>query len=172
VPDRPRGGGPAPARELREPGLAVGVFRDGRTQRRDEERAGISDRDVADRGLAGMLQKIEARRRPREAGPLPLDALGELLLLAHEHRADLTGRDLIRDERPDLAQGEAEILEDEDPVQLRDLRPGVGAVSGRPIDLHRPQKTQRGVIAQRLHWNMTKPRELPDAIHASSSETA
>src|SRR5262249_48235133 len=131
---------------LEEP-LAFVMRRDGVADGRDELRASAAHRDLACRRHGALLEKLEARRRPGQAGALAPDAARQLLMPQAPHAADLFGRYVVGDQAADLAQREPEIPEDEDAVEALELRGRIEAVAIRALDARRAEQPDLVIVA-------------------------
>ena len=86
-----------------------------------------------------------------------------------QHAAQLTGVDLLVDQRLHLLQREAEILEGDHPVEQPQLGGRVVAVTAVRVDVGGPQQADGVVVAQHAHRHPAQAGEVSDSEHASST---
>src|SRR5690349_3468467 len=123
------------------------------------------DDDPFGRHPGSVLDRQQPRLDPGEPGRLGLDAGLDLRPAQPEHAAQFRRADLLREDRLHLLQGEAEVLERDDAVQLVELARLVEAVPGSRIDAGRPDQPDRVVVPEHPDRDAAVPCELPDAEH-------
>jgi hypothetical protein len=103
-----------------------------------------------------------------QAGGLLGERALELGLAQHQHAADLLRRDLVPEHPADLVEGQAELLERQDAVELAELAGAVVPVAGLRIGAHRAQQADAVVIAQQPPGDAGDLRELSDPEHGAT----
>ena len=82
-----------------------------------------------------------------------------------EQAAHALGRGIVLQDLADALQRQAERAQHHQPVQVVELVRPVGAIAGRGIDMGRPQKADRLVVAQRLDRHAAAAGEFTDPEH-------
>ena len=141
------------------------VPRGGAGQLPHPDRREALDHHPVDRDAGLVLNGQQARLDPGQPGRLVLDVSVDLGPAQLQHAAQLGRADLFGQDGLHLAQGEAEVLQRDDAVQLGQLSGLVEAVSGRSVDGGRAEQADRVVVPQHADRHAAVPSELPDAEH-------
>ena len=123
------------------------------------------DHHPVDRDTALVLDGQQARLDPGQPGRLGLNAIKDLGSAQLEHAAQLGRADLFGQDRLHLLQGEAEVLQRDDAVQLGQLPGLVEAVPVDSINAGRTEQADRVVVPEHADRYAAVPGELPDAEH-------
>jgi hypothetical protein len=84
---------------------------------------------------------------------------------------ELVDRDSVQ-QPPGLGEGEPELLQGHDPVELSQLVCRVAAVPRVLVDRGRAQQADLVVVPQRADGDAAEPRELADAEHDTSMQAS
>jgi len=131
------------------------------------ERRDLLDHDVVCWHVVLLSDMAEPCLDPEQMVPLPLEIAFHLRLTQQQHPAQLIHGDAV-EEPPDLPEGQAQVLERDDTVELAQLLRRVGAVAGDRINLGRRQQADLVVVPQGADGHRAEPGELPDAEHDTS----
>jgi hypothetical protein len=129
-----------------------------------DRREALDDHSVG-RHPGLVLDRHQPRLDPGEPGRLGLDPGLDLRPAQLEHPAQFGRGHLLLEDRLHLLQGEAELLERDDAVQLVQLARLVEAVPRVRVDAGRPDQPDRVVVPEHPDRNAAVPCEFPDAEH-------
>ena len=130
----------------------------------DERRRHVAHHGTG-RGVAVAFEVPDARLDGGKLRLLGIDAPGHGGAALVEQAAHALGRGVVLQDLADALQRQAERAQHHQPVQVVELVRRVGAIAGRGIDMGRPQKADRLVVAQRLDRDAAAAGEFTDPEH-------
>jgi hypothetical protein len=114
---------------------------------------------------AVLTSAKQPRLDPGQPGRLGLDLSVDLGPAQLEHPAQFRRADLLGQDRLHLTEGEAEVLQGNDAVQLGELAGLVKAVPAGRVHAGRTEQADRVVVPEHADRYASVPRELPGAEH-------
>jgi len=151
----------------RRDGLRL-VPRGGAGQLTDPDRREALDDDSVDRHAGLVLDAQQPRLDPGQPGRLGLNAIKDLGPAQLEHPAQFGRAHLLGQDGLHLAEGEAEVFQRDDAVQLGELAGLVEAISAGRVDAGRAEQADRVVVPEHADRYAAVPGELADAEHDES----
>lgn len=149
-----------------------GEARGDRAQFRDPNGGDLLDDDVLGGHASLALDGLEPRADLGEPCPCLRQGRFELGLAQTQHAPQFVRVDLLVEDRADLFQGEAEVLERNDAVEQGELVRRVEAVARVRVDPGRAQQSDGVVVAQHPDRHPPVPGEVSDGEHDDPYGTA
>ena len=133
---------------------------------------GLLDDDVLHVHVGVPFECSEVRFDSTQAFLFLADGLFDLGLAHPQHAPELLEGRVLFEHDADLFQGEAQVAQGHDAVELAELAGGVEAIPVGRIDLFRLEQADLVVVAQHARRHLPEPGELSDIQHDDAIDKA